>query len=223
MKILSIITIFMISFLLISGCISFSKNVPPKTIHSDLEQDTQAKIVVREFATPIADPLTFHLIVQSVISDNPFGCVGFTADGKNHPPVEKTKEFYTVRILYKDNNGTIVDTRENTYNSYTGYESGITAIPAITQTIADQGGIAIHDPKFDMYGATLRCHDPNGEIYNIVFTRDDVILGSYSDDTIRTRFETWAKTVPSLTPVEENMVQKNVGYSGKIPDIGTLI
>ena len=115
MKILSVFAFFLISFLLISGCVSFSKDTPSKTIKSDFGQDSQAKIVVRELANPIADVSTFNLIVQSVITDNPFGCVGYTSDGKNHDPVEKIKEVYTARILYKDNNGNIVSTSEDNF------------------------------------------------------------------------------------------------------------
>lgn len=219
MKGLSVFAIFLIFFLLISGCVSFSKNSPLKTTMSDLGQDAQAKIVVRELANPITDVSTFNMIVQSVITDNPFACVGYTSDGKTYDPIEKIKEVYTARILYKDNNGSIVDTREVTFNSYAEYESGVTAIPSITQTTAVHGGIAIHDQKFDLYDATLQCHDPNGEIYNVVFTRDDVILAGYSDDSIRTKFETWANTVSSLTPVKVKTEQKN---RGNIPDVGTL-
>jgi hypothetical protein len=207
-----IISILLICSLLFSGCVSFSKNSPVQTTKSDLGQDAQEKIVIRELANPIADVSTFNMIVQSVITDNLFACVGYTSNGKTHDPIEKIKEVYTARILYKDNNGSIVDTREVTFNSYAEYESGITAIPAIIQTTNDQGGIAIHDPKFDVYDATLKCHDPNGEIYNVGFARDDVIFAASSDDTIRTRFETWANTVAALTPVEVKTEQKNEGY-----------
>jgi hypothetical protein len=70
-----------------------------------------------------------------------------------------------------------------------------------------------------MYDATLKCHDPDGEIYNVVFTRDDVVFAASSDDTIRTRFETWANTVSALTPVEVKTEQKSMG---DMPDVGTL-
>ena len=217
MKILSVIALFLISFLLFSGCISFSKDSPNKTIKSNFEQDAQGKIVIRELANPIADVSTFNLIVQSVITDNPFSCVGYTSDGNNHAPIEKIKEVYTARILYKDNNANIVSTSEETFNSSADYKSGVAAILANTQLAISQGGIAIHDSKFDIYSATLTCHNVNGENYNIVFTRDDVILAGYSDDSIRTKFETWANTVASLTPVKEKTKEKNTGYLGNIP------
>jgi len=222
MKILSVFALFLISFLLISGCISFSKDSPNKTIKSDFGQDSQGKIVLRELANPIADVSTFNLIVQSVITDNPFSCVGYTSDGNNHAPVEKIKEVYTARILYKDNNANIVSTSEETFNSTAEYKSGVAAILANTQLTTSQGDITSHDSKFDIYSATLKCHDVNGENYNIVFTRDDVILAGYSDDSIRTKFETWANTVASLTPVKEKTKQKNEGYLGSIPSIGTI-
>jgi len=220
MKILSVFALFLISFLLISGCISFSKDSPNKTIKSDFGQDSQGKIVLRELANPIADVSTFNLIVQSVITDNPFSCVGYTSDGNNHAPVEKIKEVYTARILYKDNNANIVSTSEETFNSSAEYKSGVAAILANTQLTTSQGYITSHDSKFDIYSATLKCHDVNGESYNIVFTRDDVILAGYSDDSIRTKFETWANTIASLTPVKEKT--EKIGVSpGIIPSIGT--
>lgn len=222
MKILSVFAFFLIFSLLISGCISFSKDSPNKTIKSDFGQDSQGKIVLRELANPIADVSTFNLIVQSVITDNPFSCIGYTSDGNNHAPVEKIKEVYTARILYKDNNANIVSTSEETFNSTAEYKSGVAAILANTQLTSSQGDITSHDSKFDIYSATLKCHDVNGENYYIVFTRDDVILAGYSDDSIRTKFETWANTVASLTPVKEKTKQKNEGYLGSIPSIGTI-
>ena len=222
MKILAVFAFLVISFLLISGCVSFSKDTPPKTIKSDFGQDSQDKIVMRVLANPIASVSGFTLIVQSVITDNPFACVSYMTAGETHDPVEKIKEVYTARIFYKGNNGNIVGTTEVTYNSSTDYESGVATIPANTQLATAQGGVAIHDSKFDLYSATLKCHDANGENYYVVFTRDYVMLAAYSNDSIRTDFETWADTVASLTPVKEKTKQKNCGYIGRIPSVGTM-
>ena len=203
MKILAVFAFLVISCLLISGCVSFSKDTPQKTIKSDFGQDSQDKIVMRVLANPIASVSAFNLIVQSVITDNPFACVGYTVNGEKHDPVEKTNEAYTAQIFYKDNNGNIVSTVEIIYNSSAEYESGVATIPANTQLTTPQSGIATYDSKFDLYSATLKCHDANGENYYVVFTRDYVMLAAYSDDSIRTGFETWANTVTSLTPVKE--------------------
>jgi len=208
MKILAVFAFLVISCLLFSGCVSFSKDSPQKTIKSDFGQDSQDKIVMRVLANPIASVSAFNLIVQSVITDNPFACVGYTVNGEKHDPVEKTNEAYTAQIFYKDNNGNIVGTVEIIYNSSAEYESGVATIPANTQLTTTQSGIATYDSKFDLYSATLKCHDANGENYYVVFTRDYVMLAAYSDDSIRTKFETWANTITSLTPVNETPKQR---------------
>jgi hypothetical protein len=177
---------------------------------------------MRVLANPIKDVSTFNLIVQSVITDNPFACVGYTVDGENHDPVEKIKEVYTAQIFYKGNNGNIVGTTEVTYNSSTDYESGVANVLATVPNSSGQNGIATHYSNHDTYSATLKCHDANGENYYVVFTRDYVMLARYSDDSIRTGFETWANTVASLTTVKETTKQKNVRYLGSIPSIGTI-
>ena len=218
----SILAILLICILLISGCVSFSKDTPTKTTNSNFGQDSQDKIVIREFQNPIASVSAFNLIVQSVITDNPFACVSYMTAGETHDPVEKIKEVYTAQIFYEDNNGNIVGTSEETYNSSAAYKSGIATIPANTPLATAQGGVAIHDSKFDLYSATLKCHDANDEIYYVVFTRDYVMLAYYSDDSIRTQFETWADSVALLTPVKEKTKQKNEGYLGSFPSIGTI-
>jgi hypothetical protein len=222
MKFLPIFAFLVICLLLVSGCVSFSKDTPSKTLKSNFGQDSQEKIVMRVLANPIESVLAFNLIVQSVITDNPFACVSYTVDGEHHDPVEKIKEVYTAHIFYKDNNGNIVGTTEIIYNSSTDYESGVATIPANTQLATAQGGVAIHDSKFDLFSAILKCHDVNGENYYVVFTRDYVMLTNYSDDSIRTGFETWVDTVASLTPVKEKTKQKNEGYLGSFPSIGTI-
>jgi hypothetical protein len=63
---------------------------------------------------------------------------------------------------------------------------------------AAHAGVPVHDAESDSFSATLRCHDANGELYNLTFSRDRITLQSYSDDAIRTKVETWADTVPHL-------------------------
>jgi len=60
------------------------------------------------------------------------------------------------------------------------------------------GGTAIHDPDADSYSATLKCHDPNGELYFITFSRQQVAISSYEDDSIRTAIKTWADGIAAL-------------------------
>ena len=81
-----------------------------------------------------------------------------------------------------------------------GYTAGATALMAaadLTLTTAHAGTPA-HDAGDDSFSATVRCHDPNGELYNVTFSRDRVTVQSYSDNAILAKVETWADTVPEL-------------------------
>jgi hypothetical protein len=69
---------------------------------TDFVQSSETKRAVRKLTNPIADVAGFNAIVQSVITANPFGCVAYMTAGENHSAVEKTREAYTVRILYQD-------------------------------------------------------------------------------------------------------------------------
>ena len=54
------------------------------------------------------------------------------------------------------------------------------------------------DSDKETYSATVKCHDPNGELYLVTFNRDKVTVTSYEDDAILAKVETWADTVPEL-------------------------
>ena len=56
---------------------------------ADFVQNTNVKSAVRTLASPIADVAAFNVIVQSVITTNPFECVAYMSAGVNHDPVEK--------------------------------------------------------------------------------------------------------------------------------------
>lgn len=73
------------------------------------------------------------------------------------------------------------------------------SVPTPRAEIASaMGGTAVHALEDDTFSASLKCHDENGELYTVTFTRDRVTVGSYSDDAILTTVETWADTVPAL-------------------------
>ena len=72
------------------------------------------------------------------------------------------------------------------------------ALIADTALAAAHRGTAARDFDSETFLATLRCHDPNGELYDLTLTRGKVTLSSYEDDAIRAKVETWADTVPAL-------------------------
>jgi hypothetical protein len=165
---------------------------------ADFVQNSQTKTAVRTLASPIATVTAFNLIVQSVITDNPFACVEYMTAGESHPPVEKTKEGYTARIIYEDGNAKTVGNGSHKFSTLAGFNAGVTALLAAAAVSTAHAGTALHDAENDAFTATLKCHDANGELYMLNFSRDRVTLTSYSDEAIRTSVETWADTVPEL-------------------------
>jgi len=165
---------------------------------ADFTQNTNVKSAVRRIAEPIADISAFNAIVQSVIQTNPFGCVSYMSSGASHPPVQKTKESYTAKFMYQDSDAKTVGRASESYNTIAGYNDGIAAVLASTANSTAHGGTPIHTTDADNFSATLKCHDPNGEIYLVNISRQQVTLSSYEDDGIRNRIETWADSVPAL-------------------------
>jgi len=165
---------------------------------ADFVQNTNVKSAVRTLASPIADVASFNTIVASVVSDNPFECVAYMTAGVNHDPVEKTKESYTARLVYEDTNAINVGSTSERYNTIAGFNAGVAVLMASAPLATAHTGTAIHDPELDGYSATLRCHDPNGEIYYVNFARDRMSVTSYSDDAILAKVETWADTIAGL-------------------------
>jgi len=165
---------------------------------ADFTQSTNVKSAARKLAEPIADIDAFNAIIQSVILNNPFGCVSYMSSGANHPPVEKIRESYTAKIVFQDEDAKVVGRGADTYSTIAGFTAGITAILANTANISAHGGIPAHNSDGDSYSATLKCHDPSGELFYVNFSRQQVTISSYEDDGILTRIETWADGVAAL-------------------------
>lgn len=165
---------------------------------ADFVQKTTVKTAVRMLAGPIADAAAFDTIVQSVIATNPFGCVSYMTAGVSHAPVEKSREAYVAKIVYLDADARTVGSESGKFPTIAGFNAGAAALLASAPLTTAHGGTPVRDPGNETYSATLKCHDPNGELYMLTFSRDRVSLTSYSDDAIRTKVETWADTVPAL-------------------------
>ena len=165
---------------------------------ADFTQNTNVKSAARKLAEPIADIDAFNAIIQSVILNNPFGCVSYMSSGASHPPVEKIKEAYTARIVYQDSDAKVVGRTAETYSTIAGFNTGIAAVIANTANTTAHGGTPAHNSDGDSYSATLKCHDPNGELFYVNFSRQQVTISSYEDDGIKNRIENWADSVPAL-------------------------
>ena len=165
---------------------------------ADFAPKSAVKSSVRRLAAPFEDVDTLNALVQSVILNNPFGCVSYMTAGANHPPVEKSRENYTARFIYQDNEAKIIGRTSESYNTVAGYNAGVAAVLANTANSTAHGGVPAHDSGSDTFSVTIRCHAINGEIFLLTFARDQVSLSSYEDDSIQTVVETWADGVPAL-------------------------
>ena len=131
---------------------------------ADFTQNSAVKSAVRKLAEPIADVDAFNTLVQSVITNNPFGCAARIVSGVNHPPIEKSKESYTARFVYQDEDAKKIGSGSESYSTVAGYKAGINAVLANTANVTAHGGTPAHDSDGDTFSATLRCYAANGEI-----------------------------------------------------------
>ena len=104
-----------------------------------------------------------------------------------------------MKIVYQDTDAKTVGNLSDKFNTIAGFNAGATAILA-QRGPHRQPTAALRSvtPRRRPYSATLKCHDPNGELYMVNFSRDQVTLTSYSDEAIRTKVETWADSVAAL-------------------------
>ena len=165
---------------------------------ADFVQQSITKSATRVLTNPIADADTFETLVNAVVSSNPFTCTAYTVGGVAMDAVAITKRSYGARLVWEDTDAKNVGNTTEKYSTKAGFNAGVALIMANAQLATHHGGTCIHDPDLDTYSATIRCHDANGEIYNVTVSRDHIDVTSYSDDAILGKVETWADNVPAL-------------------------
>ncbi|MEN6443856.1 MAG: hypothetical protein ABFC71_08890 [Methanoregula sp.] len=165
---------------------------------ADFVPATITKSAVRKFADPLEDVTAFETIVQGVITNNPLLCVPYNASGVNHPPVERSRQGYTARVIYEDTDANQVGLITIRANDVAGFTTVANHVIADTAIATSLGGTPVRDSARETFTATLKCHDANGEIYYLNFSRSQVTLTSYTDDAIRIAVETWADSIPAL-------------------------
>ncbi len=166
---------------------------------ADFVQKTVNKTAVRDLAVPIADVTSFNTLVQTVIDDNPFGCVGYTdAGGEAVAAVVRNREHYTAKVDFIDGEGKRVGNVSLQSPSITAFNANAAEALANATLAAAMGGDAERNFAGETYYCQLKCHDPSGDDYYVTFTRKTVRISSYQDDAIRTAVETWADAVPAL-------------------------
>jgi hypothetical protein len=156
------------------------------------------KSAFRTLKKPIPDAAAFDAIVRSLILNNSLGCTSYRTRRNVHMPVEKVRERYTAKFVYEDQDKKQTGNGQETYNSFEGYQYGISAVITNMANIAAHSGKVRHIPDADLFSVILKCHDPDGEMYFLNLSRDRVTVASYTDDAIRRRVEHWSDSVPAL-------------------------
>jgi hypothetical protein len=167
---------------------------------ADFVQKTVNKSAVRDLAVPIADVTSFNALVQAVIDDNPFGCVGYTTKGgETIAAVVRNREHYTAKVNFIDGaTGKRIGTVSLQSPSIAAFNANAAEVLDNAALATAMGGVAVRNGPGESYYAQLKCHDPTGDDYYVTFTRKTVRVSSYQDDAIRTAVETWADAVPAL-------------------------
>jgi len=165
---------------------------------ADFVQKSITKTAVRNLTAPIANATAFAAIPAAVISTNPFGCTSYEVGGVTIDPVVKTKESYGARILYQDDDGKTTGTLTLRAPSTAAFATMKSEVLGDEEMTAAMGGDPVNDVERETYSLTLKCHDPSGELYFVTFTRSEVRISSYEDDSILALVEAWADTVPAL-------------------------
>ena len=166
---------------------------------ADFVQTTINKTALRDLTVPIADVTSFNTLVESIIADNPFGCVGYTTKaGETIAPVIKNREHYTAKVNFLNGEGKKVGTVSLQSPTIAAFEANAAEALDNTALATAMGGEAERNFAGESYYAQLKCHDPSGDDYYVTFTRTTVRLSSYQDDAIRTAVETWADAVGAL-------------------------
>jgi hypothetical protein len=166
---------------------------------ADFVQKTVNKTAVRDLTVPIADVTSFDNLIESVIEDNPFGCVGYTgSDGVPVPAVVRNREHYTAKVDFINGEGKRVGTVSLQSPTIAAFNANAAEALDNAALATAMGGDAERNFAGETYYAQLKCHDPSGDDFYVTFTRKTVRISSYQDDAIRNTVETWADAVAAL-------------------------
>jgi hypothetical protein len=165
---------------------------------ADFVNTATTKTAVRDLAAPIADLASFIALIQNILDTNPWGCTSYQAAGQTMPALAKTRESYSGRIVFENDEAKTVGQISVKAPTAAAFNTNVSTIMANAALSTAMGGTSSHDSSEDKFSCTLRCHDSNGELYIVALSRDKIRLSSFEADTIRTSLDSWADTLPVL-------------------------
>ena len=131
---------------------------------ADFVQKTVNKTAVRDLTVPIANVTSFDNLIETVIEDNPFGCVGYTgSDGQPVAAVVRNREHYTAKVDFIDEDtGKRVGTVSLQSPSIAAFNANAAAVMGNAALATAMGGVAERNFAGETYYAQLKCHNPSG-------------------------------------------------------------
>ena len=165
---------------------------------ADFVNTATTKTAVRDLAAPIADLAYFIALIQGILDTNPWGCTSYQAAGQTMPALAKTREAYSGRIVFENDEAKTVGQISVKAPTSAAFNTNVSNIVANAALTTAMGGTPSHDSSEDKFSCTLRCHDSNGELYIVALSRDKLRLSSFEADTIRTSLDSWADGIPAL-------------------------
>lgn len=165
---------------------------------ADFVSKSTVKSAERVLATPFASKAAMNTIISGIITNNPWGCTSYVSGGVTLPAVQKNSEYYSGTVVYENTEGKQVGRMNVRAGNPEAFDTIISTILANATLTSAMGGTGSHDSSEDGFSVTLKCHTNTGELYNVGFKRDRIIVSSYETDSILTTVETWADTVSEL-------------------------
>lgn len=165
---------------------------------ADFVSKSVVKRVERVLATPFASKTTLNSLISTILADNPWGCTPYISGGESLPAVMKSSESYSGTIVFENTEGKQVGKVSVRAPTAASFDTVVSKILADSSLGSAMGATGSHDSSDDVFSVTLKCHAPNGELYNVTFRRDKVSISSFESDSILTTIESWADTVSDL-------------------------
>ena len=169
---------------------------------ADFVQTTINKTALRDLTVPIADVTSFNTLVESIIADNPFGCVDDTIrDGQTIEGVIRNREHYTATANFVNADGKRVGTVSLQSPTIAAFEANAAEVmgnAALATRRIPLERRTPHLPVLQLRSVGTSHSAPAGRDSYATFTQKTVRISSYQDDAIKTTVETWADGIPWL-------------------------
>lgn len=164
---------------------------------SNFAETANVKTAVRVLATPIDTLANYLAMIQDIVDDNPWECTGYQIPSGTIDPIVRSTGSFSGVVVYTDGLDVTARIAVRAPNStkFTNYIAALLANATMTATV---GGTPSHEQADDTFSIVLNCHSADGELYNVTFKRDRIIVSSYESGAIVTDLDTWADSIPAL-------------------------